>query len=495
MDISSRDTQEQRIYIPGLGFILGFGAFCVIGAVLFYLLVSTRTVPVLPDQASLQSRNTDSLFYLLVLIGSFVFFLVQGLLVYSVYKFRARPNDTADGPNVHGNATLEIIWTVIPSIVIAVLGVLSVWVWNNNNAVLADDNLVNGRSVPIHVTAQRFAWLFEYQTGEKDINDKDIVLKGSSLHTYVGQSVRLTMNTLDVIHSFWIPAVRVKQDVIPGRTTEFRFNPVEMNLPYEFVELIGTGEDGTTLYLEASADSEAVFNLKQNDTLEARRRATDESGAWTQVELVDSRLAWVESAAIGGQMHRYRIVCAELCGGGHGQMFAYLYIHETEESFLSWYSANLERLRVPPNDPVELGRQVLTSGAYPCANCHTLTSLGWQGITGPNQNGIADRAGNRAAASGADSGADYIMHSLRQPQDYLVPGSWGAQMPAFLAEGELNFMSEDDLIGITAYLCTQTATGNPQDNTCGLEFGDDGALVDVDAALEYLRGLAAKYNP
>lgn len=492
MDISNRNPQSSELFVPGFGFIVGFGLFCVVGAVFITWLVTAGGVKVMPDEVSVQSQNTDRLFYVLVLLGSFVFFLVQGLLLYSVIRFRARANDTADGPNVHGNATLEIVWTVIPSVVVAGLAIVSVSIWDTNNNAVANENLINGNFVATHVTAQRFAWTFEYFTGEKDANGADIVLKPANLHTYEGQSLRLEMNSIDVIHAFWIPVMRIKQDVMPGRTTELRFSVADReNIAYDYILLVGP----TAVYADQAVTGEALLTIKENNTLEVKRLQNDEAGLWVQVELVDGKTGWVEAAAVRGQMNRYRIVCAELCGGGHGQMFTYVFVHDTEESFLAWYDTNLELQRNPPDDPVELGRQRLVGGGYPCANCHALNSLGWQGITGPNLNGIGDRAGSRAAAAGDASGAAYLVHSLRASQDYLVPGAWSAQMPVFSPDPTVdNHMSDDDLIGIVAYLCTQVESGNPQDNTCGLEFNDDGTLMDVTATRDTLTTLAEEYS-
>ncbi|MCU0512870.1 MAG: hypothetical protein MUE40_09900 [Anaerolineae bacterium] len=499
--MSSRNNESSGVFIPGLGFIVGFGLFCVAGAVLLVWLITSGGVRVLPDEASLQSRNTDTLFYLLVLIGGFVFFLVQGLLVYSVIKFRARPNDTSDGAFVEGNATLEIVWTVIPAVVVAVLAILSVVIWDTNNNVAAEENFVNGESIPINVLGQRFAWTFSYTTGQQDVNGADIVINSAHFHTYVGQHVKLTMNTADVIHSFWVPAMRIKQDVMPGRTTEVRFSPVEVGKGYEYVQIVG-GAEGAAFYAEPATDSEEVAAVDAGGTLEARRLSVDESGLWTQVELADGTAAWVNTAAVGGQMNRYRIVCAELCGGGHGQMYAYLYLHENEESFLAWYNTRLEALRVPPNDPVQRGQQVLASGEYPCANCHVLTSLGWAGLTGPALNGIGDRAAARAATVGLNNGAEYLIQSIHLPNEYVVPGYPQGQMPYFgysetapAGQAPYTQMSEDDLTGIVAYLCAQVEGGDASTSTCGFALNADGTPVNVDEAVNFLTTIGDTYKP
>src|SRR5690606_27658530 len=139
-----------------------------------------------------------------------------------------------------------------------------------------------------------------------------------------------------VIHSFWVPSMRIKQDLLPGRVTEVRFTPIEPGV--------------------------------------------------------------------------YRVVCAELCGSGHGDMAGqivngnlvggWVIVHPDEETYRREF-LEPETLSVlfPPEDPVELGRQILASGRYPCNTCHTLDDLGWVGTIGPSLNGIGART-QRLDASG-----------------------------------------------------------------------------------------------
>jgi cytochrome c oxidase subunit 2 len=498
MDISNRNSPEQDqspSIVPGAGFMLGFGAFCIIGAAVIALLSSSGTLKILPDQASVQARNTDTLFYILLAIGGFVFFLVQGLLIYSVVRFRAQANDTSDGANIHGSAVLEIVWTVIPSVVVVIIAGLSFVIWTQNNEQMENRNIINGASVPIEVAAQQFVWRFDYLTGVQDVNGNNIILQSPDLHTYANQNVDLQMFTQDLIHSFWVPAMRVKQDVIPGRRTEIRFTPVDVDngtTPWQLI--VGPA----TIYAEPVSSSRVVTTIREQEegalTLVARRINVTEDNAWTQVELEDGGTGWVASDRLQGEMDQYRIVCAELCGGGHGQMFTHIYVHKDEASFLLWYQNNVDARKVPPNDPVLLGEQLLASGAYPCSGCHALESLGWVGPTGPNLNGIADKAITRAGATGLPGGADYILQSVWHSQAYLVPGAWTVVMPVFSAETNPNFMPPEDAAAITAFLCSQTVSGNPTDNTCGLVFGSDGTLEDVDATNLQLEALTETYR-
>ncbi len=554
MDIQNRNsnTTGESMPIPSIGFMVIFGVFVLVAGIGVALLARNGVLPVLPVQASEQAKRTDDLFYVLLGIGSMVFFLIQGLLLYSVVRFRAKPNDVSDGPNFHGNALLEIVWTIIPTVVVIVLAVLSVVVWNTNNAVSENENLVDGQKITINATGQRYAWSFEYLTNETNINSEPIVINSKELHTYVGQDVKVDLNPVDVIHSFWVPAMRIKQDVIPGRLTSIRFKPANDSNYYEYTQVTGplylVSEPGVDIPLptpepetpiaeataeattapeataEATAAPEAtaeatpeamtepaaeepqderiVFFVEDGDNIETQILGYDESGAWVNVTLHINdevkRTGWIPTDALGTFYNKYRIVCAELCGGGHGEMFAWIHIHDSEEAFMGWYNQEVQKRFEPPKDPVILGQQILESGKYPCANCHVLDSLGWAGITGPALNGIADRAGSRVSGLNA---VEYLLATIHEPNAYLVPGYAAGQMPHFgydetAPAGQIpyNQMSEADLIGIIGYLCTQTASGNPQDNTCGLQFGDDGALVDVDSANIFIKAFADVYD-
>src|SRR6185369_754323 len=95
------------------------------------LLIGTATPNILPVQASAESVQVDNLFHILLVIGGAVFLLVQGMLVYSIWRFRAKPGDTSDGLSMHGNTTLEIVWTAIPAVIVFVLTILSWQVFNS----------------------------------------------------------------------------------------------------------------------------------------------------------------------------------------------------------------------------------------------------------------------------------------------------------------------------------------------------------------------------
>ncbi len=339
------------------------------------LIIAEATPLVLPPQASAEAAQVDELVKILLALGGAIWLLVQGAIVYSVIRFRARAGDRSDGPAMHGNSTLEFIWTLIPAITVIILSIISFQVWVNITSARDNEQIVQARGA-------RFLWSFSYEIpGEAQMVNSPV------LHTWVGQPVALTLQTADVNHSFWVPAMRIKQDLLAGRRAEARFTPV-----------------------------------------------------------------------LAGE---FPVVCAELCGSGHGSMRSTIMVHEDEESFLAWFDEESYRILNPPDDPALGGELLMTSGGiaglFACAGCHTLEALGWDAIVGPNLAGVADRAGSRVPGMETER---YLLRSLYYPSEFLVPG-YGALMPQhqYQATEEPNYMTLDEGLAIVAYLCTLTADG------------------------------------
>lgn len=180
----------------------------------------------IPIQAAEQAERVDSLMWFVVWASVAIFTLVTVVLVYSAWRFRAAPGDESDGPPVHGNTKLEIVWTLVPTVLLAVMAVWAYLVLSDNEA-LAQDRLV------VDVTAQQFAWDFTYPGGEVGSGD---------LRVPVGRQVELRMRSRDVIHNFYVVEFRVKQDVVPGITTRVVFDPNRTGT-YQVIcaELCGVG--------------------------------------------------------------------------------------------------------------------------------------------------------------------------------------------------------------------------------------------------------------
>ena len=174
--------------------------------------VLLNTMGLLPDVASLQGRYIDDLFQVHTWIIAFLFALIMGFMLYSIVAFRRKEGDESDVDHIEGNNKLEITWTVIP--LITVLSVAAIGA-NTLSKVTAMDP----QALEIKVVGQQWAWRFEYP--EAGVVSDVLMLPE-------GQQALLLMESVDVIHSFWVPEFRVKQDLVPGSTTEVRVTPTEL---------------------------------------------------------------------------------------------------------------------------------------------------------------------------------------------------------------------------------------------------------------------------
>ncbi len=227
----------------------------------------------LPLAAAENAGGFDSLFNVMFAIAMGLFLLVQGLIVIAAIKFRQRPGDDSDGPPIHGNIPLEILWTAIPAVLVLGVSVYSFDIYNRMGgldpmnhgghsahsaptaqmmayesssgeaqAASQDSQYAGGigarpggeekpADVVVNVTGLQYAWIFNYPNG---------IISGE-LHIPANRDVQLNLSAQDVLHAFWVPQFRLKQDAIPGRQTELRFVPTEPGTyPIVCAELCGS---------------------------------------------------------------------------------------------------------------------------------------------------------------------------------------------------------------------------------------------------------------
>ncbi len=254
----------------------------------------------MPVAASTDAPLVDGLFDIMMTIGTGLFLLVQGVLVYSFFKFRRKPGDDTDGPYIEGNVPLEILWTSIPAVIVLGIAVYSFDIYNSMGGLDPMDHSVahhsqstrpmatmpgaaiagtlttvapaDGVSDPLAPTATQeplpvatsapaemtvqaaglqYAWIFTYP-------DSGVV--AGELHVPVGTRIKLAISANDVLHAFWVPEYRVKQDAIPGTPTELAFTPSRVGeYPVICAELCGPyhGAMKTKVIAESPADFNA----------------------------------------------------------------------------------------------------------------------------------------------------------------------------------------------------------------------------------------------
>ena len=221
-DNGVRDRQKDRASIAQL---VALGVVASILGIILGLLIDW-----FPTPASTQADPIDTLWDVLIIASVPFFVLVTGVTLYCVWKFRQRPGqELLDGPPIHGNTRLEVIWTLIPALII--LG-LCTYAY----VVLEDIEEAQASEMRINVVGQQFTWTFEYpQGGGRPVRTTQLYLPEN-------QPVRFFIRSEDVIHDFWVPAFRMKIDAVPGVTTDFRVTPNRRgNFQVVCAELCGLG--------------------------------------------------------------------------------------------------------------------------------------------------------------------------------------------------------------------------------------------------------------
>jgi cytochrome c oxidase subunit 2 len=194
------------------------------------LLPIALLLPWFPTDASNQASNIHTLYDVLLIVSVPIFVLVETVVVYSVWKFRLRPGDEErDGPPIHGNTRLEVIWTALPAVLI--LGLCGY-----AYSVLRANEKTHPGAMVVNVTERQFAFEFSYpRSGGKQVISPELYLPK-------GQPVVFKLRSLDVIHSFFVPEFSEKLDAVPGITTTVRVTPTRLGAyPVECTELCGAG--------------------------------------------------------------------------------------------------------------------------------------------------------------------------------------------------------------------------------------------------------------
>jgi len=183
--------------------------------------------PLWPERASTMAGNVDALFIFLLIMTGMVTLLIFSCMLYFAARYRYRANVPAE--QIEGSTPLELTWTIIP------LGVfLVIFTWGA--VVFFKERTPPRDSTEVYVVAKQWMWKLEHAEGQREINE---------LHVPVGRDVKLIMTSQDVIHSFFVPAFRIKQDVLPGRYTTTWFRATKPGTYHLFcAEYCGTQHSG-----------------------------------------------------------------------------------------------------------------------------------------------------------------------------------------------------------------------------------------------------------
>jgi cytochrome c oxidase subunit II len=201
------------------------------------------TVPWLPEESSTAANPVDTLYEVLAVVSCYIFAFVVSIMLVSVIHFRRRHNDLSDGEPIHGNTSLEAIWTTIPALLMVGTAIYA-------GLVLADIEQTKANTQEVNITGQQFAWTFQYQAQN---------FKAGELHLVKGTPYHFKLRAKDVIHSFWVPQFRMKKDAVPGLTTDIRVTPTRFG-KYTLVctELCGLGH--STMRAPIVVEDQAAFD-------------------------------------------------------------------------------------------------------------------------------------------------------------------------------------------------------------------------------------------
>jgi cytochrome c oxidase subunit 2 len=288
-----------------------FGAVLAASALLF---VVAPFVPGwwLPTNMASFGQETDNLFYLILAFTGFFFFLTEGILVYAMWKYVARPGQKST--YTHGSHKLEVLWTIVPAAILLFIAFAQVQAWSH----IKYQSRMPVPNQVFEVTARQFEWRFRYPSTEQNAQ----MLKGwvegqetkaaaewqrepqaddthlvNEVHTWKGARVRFYLKSRDVIHSFFLPNMRIKQDALPGKVIPVWFD---------------------------TAGATAQANCKFDE----------------------SAKTWVIDPK---KISQSELACAELCGWGHYKMRGLIYVHEDEADYNKWlaYASSEERRTKP----------------------------------------------------------------------------------------------------------------------------------------------------
>ncbi len=266
----------------------------------------------LPQHFSSYGPDVDHLFYLILAFTGFFFLLTEGLLVYAMWKYVAQPGQKST--YTHGSHKLEVMWTIVPALILLFIAFAQVQAW-------AHIKYISRMPVPnqvFEVTARQFEWRFRYPTAEQNAEILNGWKEGSEtkaasdwqrepqaddihlvneVHTWKGARVRFYLKSRDVIHSFFLPNMRIKQDALPGKVIPVWFD---------------------------SAGATAEANCHYDEATKT----------------------WVIPP---DKVARSELACAELCGWGHYKMRGLIYVHEDEADYNKWLAhASAEERRTSP---------------------------------------------------------------------------------------------------------------------------------------------------
>jgi cytochrome c oxidase subunit 2 len=351
-------------------------------------------IPWFPGQASAQSTRVDTLYDVLLVASVPIFVLVETVVLFSVWKFRMRPGEeNKDGPPIHGNTRLEVLWTAAPAILIISLCTYAYTVLHKNEE-------SHKGATTVDVIGEQFAWLFSYPRGD----GKAIV--SPQLYLAKGRPVVFKVHSRDVIHAFWVPAFRTQLDAVPGIAGTIKVTPRELgNYPVVCAELCGNGHAlmrSAVHVLTPSAFQAWLSKLQPIPAPSDSFRGPNGGSAISPPANATSAASPSTPPPAGGS------TTATAAAAG----------------------------------------KVVFTGVGGCGTCHTLADAATTGTVGPN---LGVRLVPDAKKRGKPLNA-FILESITAPKAFIAPGFPANAMPQNFAQS----LTPEQLKALVAYLASVT---------------------------------------
>jgi cytochrome c oxidase subunit 2 len=362
----------------------------------------TETFASFPESASTFAPSVDGLYWFITGVGVLFFVPITICLFYFALRYRKAKGEKAESKATH-NTPLELAWSILPSFFL--IGMF----------VMGASSYLDQRTIPdganeLGVRASMWNWLVDYGGGTMN----------PELHILVGEPTKLTMRSSDVIHSLFVPAFRVKKDIVPGRYNYMWFEPT-------------------------------VFNEKVS------KEQLAEAVQWTK----ESGAAWdYDRWQFTPDGYKFfDLYCAEYCGTNHSQMQTVVVVHETPEDLKAWIKKYSAR-EIDPTSPNYKAPEVYGKELYAsrgCAGCH---SDDGSKRVGPSFQDVY--ASKHGLVSGETITVDenYVIESIKYPKEKVVAG-YPPVMPSY--QGQL---SDDDIYCLIEFLKSiSSSSATPQSTT------------------------------
>jgi len=385
--------------------------FVVVGSIIGIVLA--LLIPWFPSKGSVQAGNVRTLYTVLLIATIPIFVLVETVVLFSVWKFRMRPGqEEMDGPPIHGNTRLEVVWTAVPAILIVSLCTYAYTVLRSNEA-----NKTNAMTV--NVTTRQFAFEFSYpESGGKQVISSVLYLPDN-------RPVVFKLRSLDVIHSFFVPSFSEKLDAVPGITTTLRVTPnVLGTYPVECTELCGAGHSLMRTAVRVVSPTAFASWLRAQP-------ANAPPPIGTTPPTVTNAVPGYGAPSPGGPSSASSASSSASSGSTSGS---------SSSSSASGASTS-----------AAAGKTVFT-GAAGCSGCHTLAAAGATGTVGPDLDARL-KSDCATAASKTARGATLqqcIQTAITKPYAYLPTGHSAGIMPSNFAQR----LSADQIQALVSFLAS-----------------------------------------